>query len=91
MSKHSPADKVQVAAIIRAFIIESFLYGRKGVELTDDFRLVEQGVIDSMGIFRLITFLEDAFGQKLDLAEIQYENFETIDAIAALITRNAKG
>jgi acyl carrier protein len=90
MSSHNSSDATLVAAAIKQFIIEAFLYGRTDIELTNDLRLVDQGVIDSMGIFRLITFLEGTFGQKLDLAEIQYENFETIAAITALITRNAK-
>ncbi|HRI64095.1 MAG TPA: acyl carrier protein [Polyangium sp.] len=90
MSNGSATNTAQVAESIKQFITESFLHGRTDVVLTNDARLIEQGVIDSMGIFRLITFLEGAFGHKLDLAEIQYENFETIDAIAALIIRNAK-
>jgi acyl carrier protein len=90
MSIDSAIDEAQAAETIKRFITESFLYGRTGVVLTNDFQLVEQGIVDSMGIFRLITFLEATFGKKLDLAEIQYENFATIDAIAALIARNAK-
>lgn len=88
MSNHHSNDAAQTATTIKQYITEEFLYGRSDVVLTNDFRLIEQGVIDSMGIFRLITFLEGTFGRQFDLTEIEYENFATIEAITALITRN---
>ncbi len=90
MNNERTSNTAQVAETIKQFITESFLYGRTDVVLTNEFQLIEHGVIDSMGIFRLIGFLEGTFGKKLDLAEIQYENFATIDAIATLVTRNAQ-
>ena len=88
MDSHDSSESAQAASIIREFITKEFLYGRSDVRLTSDFRLIDQGIIDSMGIFRLITFLETTFGKKLELAEIEYENFQTISDIAALVTRS---
>ena len=89
MSNSHSINAAGAAATIKQYITEEFLYGRSDVVLTNDFRLIEQGVIDSMGIFRLITFLEGTFGRQFDLTEIEYENFATIEAIATLITRTA--
>lgn len=89
MSANDYLGKEQVATTIKQYITEAFLYDRAGFSLTNDFPLITQGVIDSMGIFRLITYLEGEFGITLDPVEIEFDNFATIDAIATLITRNA--
>lgn len=51
----------------------------------DDYPLLEKDVLDSMGIFQVVAFLEDEFGIEVDDAELVSENFETIGSIAELI------
>lgn len=51
----------------------------------DDYPLLEKDVLDSMGIFQVVAFLEDEFGIEVDDAELVPENFETIGSIAELI------
>jgi len=60
---------------------------RKGVnDVSDTMSLVESGVIDSLGIFRLVSFLEENCKVRVSDEEIVGENFETIDAIDAFVT-----
>ncbi len=87
MTTMNQISKEQVVTKLKQYVTEAFLYDREDVVLTNDFPLIEQRVIDSMGIFRLITYLEGEFGATLPLTEIKLENFETIDAIAALMAR----
>jgi acyl carrier protein len=52
-----------------------------------DFPLIEAGLVDSLGLFKLIAFIEDRLGAKIAPEDIVLENFATIGAIAALVQR----
>jgi acyl carrier protein len=59
---------------------------RKGVtDVTDTLSLVQSGVIDSLGIFRLVSFLEENCKVRIADEEIVGENFETIDDIERFV------
>lgn len=70
---------------IRSFIVTEL--GWRGAELTDDFPLLENRVIDSLGLFRIVGFLEAEYGIVIPDAEVVPENFATVQSIAALVTR----
>jgi acyl carrier protein len=71
---------------IRQFVSE---YGSsKGVtDIADDESLLTRNVVDSLGVFRLIAFLEEAFPLTIEDTDIAPENFETINLIEAFVTR----
>jgi len=56
-------------------------------ELGEEDSLLEAGVLDSMAIVKLITFLEERFGVTLTDEEFDPENFETLKAIDGLVER----
>lgn len=60
----------------------------KGLE--DDDSLLEKGLLDSMGIVKLIAFIEERFGVQLGDDEFDPDNFETVAAIATLVESKAK-
>lgn len=75
---------------IREYITEEFAK-QKGVnEFQDSEDLMSNGVIDSMGIFRLVGFLEDEFNVKVGDEEITHENLESVNAIERLVLSKAK-
>ncbi|MEZ4513826.1 MAG: acyl carrier protein [Chloroflexota bacterium] len=78
----------EAAARIKQFITKELLYEVENAAIDNDTKLIEQGVVDSMGIFRLIAFLEEAFGVGIEPDAVVLENFETINAVAALITHS---
>ncbi|CAG1010335.1 D-alanine--poly(phosphoribitol) ligase subunit 2 [Anaerolineae bacterium] len=47
--------------------------------------LIEQGIIDSMGVMELITFIEQAFGVEFDMDDMTAEKLGTVTAISRLI------
>jgi len=57
--------------------------------LTPDFALIENHVIDSLGLLLLITFLEEHFGIQLADEEVVPEHFGAIGAIAMVIEKKA--
>lgn len=54
-------------------------------ELTDETRLVEEEIIDSLGIFLLLGFIKEQFGVEVDPEDVTLENFATVNAIVALV------
>ena len=70
---------------IREFVREN-LASVKGINsFTDEESLTENGIIDSLGIFRLVSFLEDTFGVRLGDEEITAENLKSIDIIEQFV------
>lgn len=65
--------------------ITQFLSSTVGQALTADCDLLERGVIDSLTMMDLLTFVETTFGIPLDYDDLTPETLGTIDAIANLI------
>ena len=59
----------------------------KGKDLDPVASLIEKGLLDSMAIVKLISFLEERFRVELSDDEFDPDHFETITAIAELVAR----
>ena len=70
---------------IREHIRKEFAYDSDSKMVADDQSLIEAGIIDSLGIFLMISFLEEKLGVKVDPEEVVIENFESVDSITALV------
>jgi acyl carrier protein len=70
---------------VREFVLENAR--SKGInEVSDDQSLMVSGIIDSLGIFRLVSFLEDTFRVRISDDEIVPENFQSIDEIEKFVS-----
>jgi acyl carrier protein len=54
-------------------------------EALAEVRLIDEQVLDSRGLFTLVTRLEDDFGISIPDADIVPDHFETIGTIAELV------
>jgi acyl carrier protein len=72
---------------IRTFIVDEL--GWRGPTLTDDYPLLENRVIDSLGLFRIVGFLETEYGVKVADDQLVPGNFATLETIAELVERPA--
>jgi len=79
-------DETAVLARTRAFVTETFLYMRPGFTLGDQDRLLQRGVIDSMGVMELIAFLRSEFGVDVADDDITESNLGTLADIARYVT-----
>jgi acyl carrier protein len=70
---------------VRSFLIAQNRWHEPRERLTDDHPLLTSGVIDSLGLIRLVGFLESEFGIRVDDRELVPSNFGTIASIAAFI------
>lgn len=73
-----------------AFVRGDLLKGRD-VELDADTYLFEEGGVDSLGILRLIGFLELAIGRPIADSEVVMEHFRTIRTIDRTFGRGSHG
>jgi len=74
-----------IAAEIRAYVVAEYLAGEDASDLTGDYALIESGVIDSLGLIRLISHLTETYQVSFDDIEFGPDDFRTLDAIVALV------
>ena len=70
---------------VRSFVKENFLYMYDNFELADEDRLLEKGVIDSMSIVEMISFVEAEFGVHAREEEVSEKNFGSLAGIARFV------
>jgi acyl carrier protein len=73
-----------VSTQIRKFILDKFPLARKQ-QIKDSDPLLESGVLDSLGVLDLVSFVEQEFSVHVADEELVPENFQTIDRIAAFV------
>jgi acyl carrier protein len=70
---------------LKDYITREFMYDKSEMALANDLPLIDAGIIDSLGIFTLIAFIETELKVKVKPDDVVIENFETIDTIKQLI------
>jgi len=65
--------------------------GRDVRSVTDQESLLEAGVLDSLGVMQLVTFLEERFKIKVSEDDMMPDNFDSLDAIAGFVDREGSG
>jgi len=80
----------QTAVTIKQYLTETILYDRPGLVLTNHLPLLEQGLIDSIQLLNLVTFLQQRFGVIVRAEAMLPENFATVNALVALVHRSEK-
>lgn len=73
-----------IRPVIIQYINDEFVIDGTDVDIATA-NLLEEEVIDSLGIFTLVSFIEDRFGVGVDPEEVNLDNFETVEAIATLV------
>lgn len=92
VAPHAPETAQEAKRERAAFeAIKSFLQGSAALGGDDDIRedmaLLESGILDSLGILQLVTFLGDEFGVEVGDEDFVAENFETIGSLARFVAR----
>jgi len=81
---------MDVKDVIRQFIHTELLYKKENIRLDDTTQLLDTGILDSLGIMKLLPFLEETFSIRVNEEELIPENFECIDTISRLIVKKIK-
>ncbi|NOT35075.1 MAG: acyl carrier protein [Candidatus Eisenbacteria bacterium] len=78
---------VAIEAAIRNFLLEEILYDRQLKSLEPDENLIENGLMDSLAILKVVGFCEETFGIAIPDHEVLPDNMESVRAIAALVEK----
>ena len=74
---------------IRGFISTELMFEDSTATLTDETPLLE-GVIDSLGLMQMISFIEEEFDVAIDDAEVTASNFRTVADIERLVEQKVQ-
>ena len=76
---------------VRDFVRQQMLQDRPDFVLTDETDLLTEHIIDSLGIFTLVTYLEEKFGIVIDADEVLVEHFSTVVDVVNLVESKLVG
>lgn len=86
-----PNDSQEIAKRVRAFIVESFLFGKGGDQLRDDQSFLETSIIDSTGVLELVAFLEETFALTVRDDELVPDNLDSIERVTRFVRTKLGG
>ena len=73
---------------IRKFLVQHFPATKN---VGDEDPLLENGIIDSLGVLDLVSFMEEAFTITVSDEELLPENFQTIERLTAFVQSKRNG
>ncbi|MCO5183626.1 MAG: phosphopantetheine-binding protein [Anaerolineae bacterium] len=73
---------------LHRFITDELLVDEELGTVSADDNLLLAGFIDSLGIMRLIAFMEETFHVNVHPQDVTIENFASINTMAAYLDRN---
>lgn len=79
-------SQAEVIRRVRDYVQENFLYMHSNFQLTDDDHLLEKGVVDSMSIVEMISFIETEFGVHATEDDISEANFGSLSRIGRYVS-----
>lgn len=70
---------------IRDFLSRNLLFSDGTFPYEDETSLLEEGIVDSMGVMEVVMFVQSNFGIAVDANEITRSNFDSVGKLAAYI------
>ena len=58
------------------------------IDFAHERHMVDDGLIDSLELMKIIVALEEAYDVRIDAGEVEPENFNSAEAILALVNRS---
>ena len=75
---------------LKQFIITEVNPERNLEQIEDDEPLLESGIVDSLGVLKILGFLDEEFGIDLSADQVKLERFKDISSICALVEQGKK-
>ena len=72
---------------IRDYVTTELLYDRDASTLGDEDSLLGPGLLDSVGILRLVAWLEEEFGIRIPDEDVVPDHVESVRRLADLVRR----
>ena len=78
-------------AVINDYISSELVQDASLLPLGNATSLLETGILESLGLLRLVVFVRDKYGVTVNDVDLTPENFDSVDAICAYLrSRDAK-
>ena len=68
--------------VLKQYLMQDLLNNHGNLSLTADDNLLTSGLVDSLGIMRLIGFIEERFELEIPPEDVTIQNFRTVNVIA---------
>lgn len=78
-----------VQAQLNDYVAEHFL-AQPGSQVPTELDLMSTGVVDSLGMLKLIAWIESEFDIAIADIDLDPENFRTVDAMAEFVDRSTR-
>ena len=78
---------MEVRAAIRTFIAADLLFSGDEFPYADEDSFLKEGIIDSLGVMELVTFVGHSFGIAVAPEEVTPSNFDSVNRLADYIRR----
>lgn len=76
--------------VIARFIADEFLPDTDAKDIADDLNLMDAGIVDSLGLLRIVAFLEEELRVVIEPEAMVPENLNSIQAILDLTQTTVK-
>lgn len=73
---------------LEKFILNELAVDQDRQSIEPDEDLIMQGIIDSMGVIKLSTFMEEKFGIKISDMDMVPENFQNIESLTKFVKQS---
>lgn len=83
-------DEAAVRAKLRSYVQETFLFMKPDFTFSDDDDLLKTGIVDSMGVMEVLSYLDEEFGVEVPPEDVTEANLGSITAIARYLSAAAK-
>ena len=83
-STAKPTDE-ELSQKLTSYILDDVLLDSTQTELDADEDLLEDGLVDSLGIMRLIAYIEGEFGYSVPPEDVTVDSFMSVSAIVAYL------
>lgn len=80
-------DETKLEVEIREFLSENFMLDDAAAGIGEDDSLTAAGVLDSMGVLELITFIEEKYGLHVPDEDTLPENLDSVARVRRYVAR----
>jgi acyl carrier protein len=74
-----------IASVIRSYIAQNILFSGNSYPYPDDASFLDEGIVDSMNVLELVTFVENQFGIKVNDPDIVPANFDSVSRLTSFV------
>jgi acyl carrier protein len=80
---------MEIEAQIKEFIAKNILFSDAEFSHSDDASFLQEGIIDSIGVMELVTYVGTAFGITVSPEDVTPDNFDSVSKLANYIQRKS--